>query len=83
MGITLRDANGDISLTSPCVNGGVQGYQVPYVYYGTYQVFLAATGTGGVIYRSSSTVPPNLTVVAGQFPNIDNPQPTTAILMTP
>jgi hypothetical protein len=83
VGITLRDANGDTTFTSPCVNGGVQGYQIPYVYYGTYQIFLAATGTGGVIYRSSTTVPPNITVVAGDFPNIDNPNPTTAILMTP
>ena len=83
VGITLRDANGDTTFTSPCLNGGVQGYQVPYVYYGTYQIFLAATGTGGVIYRSSSAVPPTYNVEPGVFPNVDNPQPTPAILMTP
>lgn len=83
VGITLRDANGDTTFTSPCLNGGVQGYQVPYVYYGTYQIFLAATGTGGVIYRSSSAVPPTFEVRAGEFPNVDNPVQTPAILLTP
>lgn len=80
--ITLRDSqNQDSTFTVPCLNNGVQGYQVPYVYYGNYQIFLAATGTGNVVYRSSLAVPPTATVVEGQFPPVDAQTP--AILMTP
>jgi len=83
VGITFRNAQGDTTVTANCLNGGVQGYQVPYVYYGDYQVLLAASGTGGVAYYSNSTSPPTISVVAGQFPNVDSPNPTPAILMTP
>ena len=83
VGITLRNSQGDTSFTANCLSNGVQGYQVPYVYYGDYQVLLAASGTGGVPYYSSSTSPPQVTVVAGQFPNVDSPNPTAAILLTP
>lgn len=81
VGITLRNAQGDTSFTAPCLSNGVQGYQVPYVYYGDYEVLLAASGTGGVPYYSTGTH--LVTVVAGEFPNVDNPNPTTAILMAP
>ena len=83
VGITLRNSQGDTSFTVPCTSAGRQGYQVPYVYYGAYQVFLAASGTGGVPYYSSSTSPPAVTVVAGEFPDVDSPLPTPAILLTP
>lgn len=83
VGITLRNAEGDTTFTAPCLNNGIQGYQVPYVYYGEYQIFLAATGTGGVPYYSSNTSPPTFTVVAGAFPDVDSPNPTPAILMYP
>ena len=81
VGITLRNAQGDSTFTVPCLNNGVQGYQVPYVYYGDYQIFLGATGTGSTVYRSPSTNPPQVTVVAGQFPNVDAQTPV--ILLTP
>ena len=81
VGITFRNAQGDTTVTANCLNNGVQGYQVPYVYYGDYQVLLAASGTGGVPYYSSSTAPPTITVVAGQFPDVTTSTPV--ILLTP
>ncbi len=81
VGITLRNSQGDTTFNAPCLGNGVQGYQVPYVYYGDYQLLLAATGTGGVPYYSSSTSPRVVTVVAGVFPNIDSSTPIT--LLTP
>lgn len=83
--ITLRDRsdNTDTPLSVPCLNNGVQGVQIPFVYYGEYEVFLAAVGTGGVEYRSDWNNPPTVTVEAGEFPQVDNPTPTPVILMTP
>lgn len=80
--ITLRNDQGkDQSFAANCLNNGVQGAQVPYVYYGRYQIFLSATGTGGAVYRSNTSNPPVFTVVAGSFPDVDGSTPT--ILMTP
>lgn len=83
--VTLRDSqNQDSTFTVPCERTiGVQGTQVPYLYYGNYQVFLQATGTGNVLYRSNLVAPPVASVAAGEFPDIDNPVVTPAILMTP
>lgn len=78
VGITLRNAQGDTAFTAPCLNGGVQGYQVPYVYYGTYEVLLAASGTGGVAYYSTGSN--QIVVTEGVFPNVDSVNP---ILMAP
>jgi hypothetical protein len=80
VGITLRNSQGDTTITAPCLNNGVQGYQVPYVYYGDYQVLLTAAGSSRN-YFSSTSAPPTLSVVAGQFPNVDNPTPTAAIIL--
>ncbi|MFZ5439635.1 MAG: hypothetical protein ACOZQL_06485 [Myxococcota bacterium] len=83
VGVTFRNANGDITQQVDCqlvtTSGTFDGY-TPYIYGGTYQVFLAAYGTGNVIYRSSSTAPPTVTAQAGVFPALTNAAPQ--ILMT-
>lgn len=81
VGITLRDAQSDQTFTVPCLNQGVQGYQIPYVYYGDYQVFLTAYGTGGVPFfspgaKQGDTVPPpQIRVTAGSFPDVSTVVP--------
>lgn len=74
--VNLRDAQGTYLYGAagydvPCLSSGEQGTVFPYLYAGTYQVFLQAYGTGGVLYKSSFTAPPQATVTAGQFPTLD------------
>lgn len=85
--ITLRDGQGvDAVYSAPCVNGGVQGYQIPYAYYGDYQVFLYARAISGVEYYSPGAranppgTPPSYRVTAGVFPGANT---ATPILLTP
>lgn len=83
VGVTFRDANGDITQEVPCqlntASGLFDGY-TPYVYGGTYQVFLAAFGTAGAVYRSSTVAPATVTTQAGVFPPLTSSTPQ--ILMT-
>lgn len=86
--IDIRDSQGtDIyganGVTVPCLANGLQGTRFPYLYAGNYTVFLQGAGTAGAIYKSNFTTPPQRTVTAGQFPDIDNPTPTEVILMQP
>ncbi len=74
MSVTLRDANGDLTQTVPCSFAGLDGY-VPYVYSGTFQVFTAAYGTAGALYRSLSTSPLQVTAQAGVFPQLTTQAP--------
>jgi hypothetical protein len=48
----------------PCTNYGVDGYS-PYLYSGTYQVFIQAYGRTGLLYRSS---PFSIAIAEGVFP---------------
>jgi hypothetical protein len=86
--VNLRDSQGNYvygtqGVDVPCANSfGIQGTRFPYLYADNYQVFLQAYGTGGVLYRSSFTVPPVAQVQAGVFPDIDNPVATPVILLT-
>lgn len=55
----------------PCLNGGVEGAVVDYMYANNYQVFLSATDNTNRNFSTSLTTPPTLTVTAGDFPIID------------
>ncbi|MFZ5439636.1 MAG: hypothetical protein ACOZQL_06490 [Myxococcota bacterium] len=78
VGVTFRDASGDLTQEVPCQlatsSGTFDGY-TPYVYGGTYQVFLAAFGTGGAIYRSSTVSPQQVTTAPGVFPALTSATP--------
>lgn len=80
VGVTFRDAQGDLTQDVPCSLNGIDGY-TPYVYGGTFQVFLAAYGTAGAVYRSSTTVPSQVTAQAGVFPPL-TPSTQPQILMS-
>lgn len=84
--VQLRDSGGqDLYPGSgadvPCAMGGVQGTRFPFLYADTYQLFIQAVGTGGVLYRSNFTTPPTAAVTAGQFPLLD--VTTQTFVMTP
>lgn len=86
--INLRDSQGNEvygvnGVDVPCLANALQGTRFPYLYAGNYTVFLQGVGTGSVLYKSNFTTPPQRAVVAGQFPDIDNPTPTEVILMQP
>ena len=80
MGVTLRDANGDLTVDVDCNLGGIDGY-TPYAYTGQYQVFLAAYGTGNVLYASSVMTPRVVQVQAGVFPPLTTQVPQTLLVV--
>lgn len=88
MNVNLRDSSGTLlygqtGTDVPCTNAnGAQGTVFPYLYSGTYELFLQAYGTGGVLYRTNFSVAPQVSVTAGVFPVIDNPTLTPAQLLT-
>ena len=88
MNINLRDSAGNLVYGTtgtdvPCVNAsGQQGTVFPYLYAGTYELFLQAYGTGNVLYHTNLTVPPQVSVAPVAFPLIDNPNITVAQLLT-
>ncbi|MBL8909726.1 MAG: hypothetical protein JNM17_03375 [Archangium sp.] len=58
----------------PCTLNGIDGY-TPYIDAGTYQVFVAAIGTGGAQYnnfRATSPAQPIVTAQAGVFPALQS-----------
>lgn len=69
--VTFRDAqNTDYTQNVPCSLNGIDGY-TPYIYAGTYTVFVAAIGTGSAQYnnfRATSPAQPVVTSQAGVFP---------------
>lgn len=71
--ITFRDTTNpqlEYVQNVPCSFQGIDGY-TPYIYAGTYQVFVAAVGTGGAQYnnfRATSPAQPIVTAQAGVFP---------------
>ena len=71
--VIFRDVSGaDLpAQLVPCMLSGFDGY-TPYLYSGTFQVFLDAYGAGGVLYRSSTVAPPQVTAQAGVFPPLSN-----------
>lgn len=72
-GAFVYSANGGSGIEVPCTNaGGLQGTYFPYLYGDTYQVYVQAVGTGGVLYRSNQASPPTAIVTAGQFPQLDS-----------
>lgn len=81
MQVTLRNAQGDNTFDVPCQTGTVQGYQVPYVYWGDYTLFLQAVGAGNLLYRSNFNAPATVTVTAGVFPPVDNSTPLTLLTL--
>ncbi len=72
--INLKDGSGsfvyaDAGQPVPCRDGqGVQGAYFPYLYGGTYQLYIQAVGSGNVLYRSNQNNPPSIAVTAGSFP---------------
>lgn len=86
--VNLRDSTGTLLYGAtgtdvPCTNAnGAQGTVFPYLYSGTYELFLQAYGTNGALYRTNSTTAPQVSVTAGLFPVIDNPTLTPAQLLT-
>jgi len=88
MNVNLRDSAGNYvygpnGTDVPCLNASnQQGTVFPFLYAGTYQLYLQAYGTGGVLYHTNLTNPPQVTVTPGTFPIIDNPTFTTANLLT-
>ncbi len=88
MNVNFRDSAGNLvygnnGVDVPCVNGnGKQGTVFPYLYAGTYELFLQAYGTGGVLYHTNLNTAPLVTVTPGTFPIIDNPNLTPANLLT-
>ncbi len=65
--VTFRDQSGDLTQRVPCSFEGIDGY-VPYVYGGSFQVFVGAVGAANLQYASSPTAPPIVTAQAGVFP---------------
>ncbi len=66
------DASGArLDAAVPCLNAGLEGAVVDYMYGGTYQVFLTATDNTNRTFSTSLTTPPTITVTAGNFPVID------------
>jgi hypothetical protein len=69
--VTFRDAQAvDRTQTVPCSLNGIDGY-TPYIYAGTYTVFVSASGTGGALYNNfmaGSPPAPQVTAQAGVFP---------------
>ncbi len=70
--VNFRNANGDLVYPDPgdrqpCTYlGQIYGALRP----GTYSVFLKASGSGGTLYESSRTLPPQVTVTAGVFKEV-------------
>lgn len=81
MQVTLRNAQGDNTFEVPCQTGVTQGYQVPYVYWGDYSLFLQAVGAGNLLYRSNFNAPATVTVTAGVFPQVDSSTPLTLLTL--
>lgn len=48
----------------------------PYLPQGTFDVFFQAVGAGGKLYKTNQTMPPQVTVRAGQFPGLTAQTPT-------
>lgn len=65
--VTFRDANGDLTQLVPCSLNGIDGY-TPYLYSGSFQVFVSAVGAGNFTYQSSTNTPPVVSATAGVFP---------------
>ncbi len=69
-----RNADGSDSpgYSVPCKDSqGIQGARFPYLYGGSYQLFIQ-TVANSVLYRSNQTNPPTVVVTSGVFPNLDN-----------
>ncbi|MFT3706810.1 MAG: hypothetical protein QM817_04005 [Archangium sp.] len=84
--VTFRDAQGfDREQTVPCTltqpgQPPIDGY-TPYIYAGTYQVFVAAQSSAGTVYNNfmpGSPAAPSVTAQAGVFPML---QPNSAPLI--
>jgi hypothetical protein len=81
MNVNLRDTAGTLlygnsGFDVPCTNANTaQGTVFPYLYSGTYELYLQAYGAGGVLYRTNFNTPPRVTVTAGIFPIIDTTTP--------
>ncbi|MDP1827659.1 MAG: hypothetical protein Q8L48_30585 [Archangium sp.] len=72
---------GTAGVDVPCLSNGLQGTDFTYLNGGQYSLYLQAYGAGSVLYRSNFVTPPVVTVVDGQFPQLDATTPAT--LMTP
>jgi hypothetical protein len=87
--LNLRTTTGTPTLLYPNAGAEVmcsdamtgQGTVFPYLPQGTFDVFFQAVGTGGKLYKTNQTTPPQVTVRAGQFPILDAQTPTYT--MTP
>jgi hypothetical protein len=79
--IYLRDPTGKdlypTGLAVPCVNDGVQGFRINYVYSNNYTVIMNASGTAGT-YES---VAEPRTVSNGVFPAVDAPTLTPVLVL--
>ncbi len=88
MNVNLRDSAGNLvygtnGVDVPCTNASAQqGTVFPFLYAGTYELFLQAYGTGSVLYHTNLNIPPQVSVTPGAFPIIDNPNITVAQLLT-